>query len=54
MVIICLVIAMISSVISIKVLEKMEKTIINVTHDINVAKKCERIIYIEDGKVKES
>ena len=35
-------------------LKNMEKNIVIVTHDINVAKKCERIIFIEDGKVKES
>ena len=35
-------------------LKNMQKTIVIVTHDINVAKKCERIIFIEDGKVKES
>lgn len=33
-------------------LNKLGKTIIIVTHDENVAKKCQRIIYISDGNLK--
>ena len=32
-------------------LNKEGKTIIIITHDENVAKRCKRIIYIEDGKI---
>jgi len=35
-----------------KTLHKEGRTIIVVTHDINVAKSCERIIYLKDGKVE--
>lgn len=34
-----------------KLLKDMGKTIIIITHDINVANKCERIIEINDGRV---
>lgn len=34
-------------------LNKEGKTIIIITHDKDIAKKCKRIIYIEDGKAKE-
>lgn len=33
-------------------LHKMGKTIIIVTHDENIAKKCQRTIYISDGRIK--
>lgn len=34
-------------------IKSMGKTVIIVTHDINIAKRCERIIKIEDGEIKE-
>ncbi len=34
-----------------KLLKDMGKTIIIITHDINVANKCECIIEINDGRV---
>jgi putative ABC transport system ATP-binding protein len=36
-----------------KELNKQGKTIIMVTHDLNVAKQARRIIHIIDGKIKE-
>lgn len=33
-------------------LANKEKTIIIVTHDINVAMKCDRVLILEDGKIK--
>ncbi len=33
-------------------INKMGKTVIVITHDINVASKCQRIISLEDGKIK--
>lgn len=33
-------------------INKMGKTVIIITHDINVASKCRRIISLEDGKIK--
>lgn len=35
-----------------KEINKSNKTIIIVTHDLNIASQCDRIITIEDGKVK--
>lgn len=35
-------------------INKLGKTVIIVTHDENIAKKCDRIINIEDGKVVEN
>ena len=35
-----------------KDLNKKGKTIVVVTHDLEVSKQCERIIEIEDGRVK--
>ncbi|MBQ8413141.1 MAG: ATP-binding cassette domain-containing protein [Lachnospiraceae bacterium] len=34
-----------------KMLKDMGKTIIIITHDINIANQCERIIELSDGKV---
>lgn len=36
-----------------KQLNKADKTIIIITHDINIAKQCERIIEINDGRIVE-
>lgn len=36
-----------------KELNKADKTIIIITHDINIAKQCERIIEINDGRIVE-
>lgn len=33
-------------------INEMGKTVIVITHDINVASKCQRIISLEDGKIK--
>ncbi len=33
------------------IVEKQKKTIVMVTHDLNLAKKSDRIIYIKDGRV---
>lgn len=35
-----------------KQVNKMGKTVIIITHDLKVAKKCDRIIQIEDGMIK--
>lgn len=35
-------------------IKEMGKTVIIVTHDVNIAKRCERIIRIEDGRIIES
>jgi len=34
-----------------KLQEKEGKTIIMVTHDVNIAKYAERLIYLKDGKI---
>lgn len=34
-----------------KTLKENGKTVIIVTHDMNIAKQCDRIVRIEDGKV---
>ena len=36
-----------------KELNNSGKTIIIVTHDINIANKCKRIVKIEDGRIVE-
>lgn len=33
-------------------INKMGRTVIVITHDINVASKCQRIVSLEDGKIK--
>ena len=35
-----------------KELSKKGKTVLIVTHDLNVAMKCDRILILEDGKIK--
>lgn len=32
-------------------INKNGKTVILITHDTNIADRCKRIIYIEDGKI---
>lgn len=36
---------------SVPFLNRKVKTVILITHDINIANRCKRVIHIEDGKI---